>query len=148
MSALQHSPFQSPSHSAHSTQDSSQLSADPLQLSQSQSLFESLEPPSAPFTVPSPPSNVITGTPAVSDLQFAAEVLSHSSPTVSDDAFALLSTIVLPPPSQTSVRPFGSRVVSKRKPARLDPADGPPIRRSTTSLPVSSSRKTNNSHPS
>ena len=153
MSAPQHSPLQSSSHSTHSTKDSSQQSADPLQLSQSQSLFESLEPPSAPFTVPSPPSSVITGTPALSDLQLAAEVLSHFSPTVSDDAFAAmeipeLSTVVPPPPSQTSVRPFGSRVASKRKPARLDPADGPPIRRSTTSLPVSSSGKSNNPHPS
>ena len=139
--------------STQSTQDSSQQSADPSQLSQSQSLFESLEPPSDPLPVPSPPSSVITGTPTVSDLQLAAEVTSQSPPTVSDEALAAMeisevSPVVSPPRSQNSVCAFVSRVASKRKPARLDPADGPPPRKSTTPLPVSFGRKTNNPHTS
>ena len=132
-------------HSAQSTQDSSQQSADPSQLSQPQSFFESPEPPSAPFPVPSPPSSVITGTLTVSDLELAAEVLSQSP--VTDEALAAMeisevSPVVSPPPSQTSVRAFVSRVASKRKPARLDPPDGLPPRKSTTPLLVSSGRKT------
>ena len=126
VSAPQDSP--SPLHSTQPTQDSSQKSADPSQLSQSQSLFESLEPLSDPLPVPSPPSSVITGTPTVSDLQLAAEVPSQSPPTVSHEALAAMeisevSSVVSPPPSQNSVRAFVSRVASKRKPARLDPAD-------------------------
>ena len=126
VSAPQDSP--SPLHSTQPTQDSSQQSADPSQLSQSQSLFESLEPLSDPLPVPSPPSSVITGTPTVSDLQLAAEVPSQSPPTVSHEALAAMeisevSSVVSPPPSQNSVRAFVSRVASKRKPARLDPAD-------------------------
>ena len=151
VSAPQDSPF--PLHSTQSTQDSSQQSADPSQLSQSQSLFESPEPPSDFPPVPSPPSSVITGTPTVSDLQLAAEVPSQSPPTVSDEALAAMeisevSSVDSPPSSQNSVRAFVSRVASKRKPARLDPADGPPPRKSTTPLPVSSGRKTNNPHTS
>ena len=153
VSAPQDSPVRFPLHSTQSSQDSSQQSADPLQLSQSQSLFESLEPPSDPLPVPSPPSSVITGTPTVSDLQLAAEVPSQSPPTVSDEALAAMeisevSPVVSPPLSQNSVRAFVSRVASKRKPARLDPADGPPPRKSTTPLPVSSGRKTNSPHAS
>ena len=151
VSAPQDSPF--PLHSTQSTQDSSQQSADPSQLSQSQSLFESPEPPSDLPPVPSPPSSVITGTPTVSDLQLAAEVPSQSPPTVSDEALVAMeisevSSVDSPPSSQNSVRAFVSRVASKRKPARLDPADGPPPRKSTTPLPVSSGRKTNNPHTS
>ena len=118
-----------------------------LRSSQSQSLFKSPEPPSAPFPVLSPPSSVITGTPTVSDLQLAAEVLSQSPLTVSNEALAAMeifkvSPVVSPLQSQTSVSAFVSRVASKRKPARLDPADGPLPRKSTTPLSVSSGRKT------
>ena len=86
-------------------------------------------------------------------MQLAAEVPSQSSPTLSDEALAVMeisevSPVVSPPSSQNSVRAFVSRVASKRKPARLDPADGPPPRKSTTPLPVSSDRKTNNPHTS
>ena len=135
VSAPQDSPF--PLHSTPSTQGSSQQSADPSQLSQSQSLFESPEPPSDPLPVPSPPSSVITGRPTVSDLQLAAEVPSQSPPTVSYEALAAMeisevSSVVSPPPSQNSVRAFASGVEFKRKPARLDPVDGPPPRKSTT----------------
>ena len=86
-------------------------------------------------------------------MQLAAELPSQSPPTVSDEALAAMeisevSSVVSPPPSQNSVRAFVSRVAPKRKPARLDPADGPPPRKSTTPLPVSSGRKTNNPHTS
>ena len=108
-----------------------------------------LSPPPAPLPVLSPPSSVLTGTPTASDLQLAAEVLSQSPLTVSDEALAAMeisevSPAVSPPPSQNSVRAFVSRVASKSKPASLDPADGPSLRKSTTPLPVSSGRKTNN----
>ena len=153
VSAPQDSPLRFPLHSTQSTQDSSQQSADPSQLSHSQSLFESPEPTFAPFPVPSPPSSVITGTPTVPYFQLAAEVPSQSPPTVPDEALAAreiseIRPVVSPPPSQNSVRAFASRVASKDKPARLDPADGPLPHKSTTPLPVSSGRKTNNRHPS
>lgn len=153
VSAPQDSPLRFPLHSTQSTQDSSQQSADPSQLSHSQSLFESPEPTFVPFPVPSPPSSVITGTPTVPYFQLAAEVPSQSPPTVPDEAMAAreiseIRPVVSPPPSQNSVRAFASRVASKDKPARLDPADGPLPHKSTTPLPVSSGRKTNNRHPS
>ncbi|XP_068729678.1 poly(A) polymerase beta-like isoform X3 [Montipora capricornis] len=77
---------------------------------------------------------------------------STQSSEEADDAFAAMeipevSPDVSPPLSQTSVRPFVSRGVCKRKPARLDPADGPSPRKSTRPLPVISSRKTSNPHP-
>ena len=86
-------------------------------------------------------------------MQLAAEFPPQSPPTVSDKALAAMeisevSPVVSPPPSQNSVRAFASRVASKRKPAGLDPADGPPPLNSTTPLPVSSGRKTNNPHTS
>ena len=60
-----------------------------------------------------------------------------------------VSPVVSPPLPQSSVRAFVSRLASKRKPAELDPADGPPPPgKGTTPIPVSSSRKTNNPHPS
>ena len=123
--------LRSPLHFTQPIQDSSQQSADPSLLSQSLSLFESAEPPSAPFPFRSPPSSVITGTPTVSDLQLAAEVPSQTPPTVSDEALAALEIFEVSPVAslslpQSPVRAFVSRVASKRKPARLDPVDGPP----------------------
>ena len=61
---------------------------------------------------------------------FLILLLSQSPPTVSDEAFSSmenseLSPVVSPLLSQTFVRAFVSRVVSKRKSARLDLADGP-----------------------
>ncbi|XP_068756586.1 uncharacterized protein [Montipora capricornis] len=141
VSAALVSPLRSPLHSSQSIQDSSQQSADPSLLSQSQSLFDSSEPPSAPFPVRSPPSSVITGTPTISDLQLVAEVPSQTPPTVSDKALAAMeifevSPVASPSLPQSPVRAFVSRVASKRKPARLDPVDGTPPLKFTTSLPV------------
>ena len=89
----------------------------------------------------------------MSDLQLVAAADSQRS-TASDQAIAAMEipedpgpTVPLRP-SQIPIRPPPPRVAPKRKPARLDFTDGPPARKSTSPMPVSSSKKTKNPHPS
>ena len=145
-------PSTQPSQSSQSTQ----FSQSSQTTQSSQSLLSpvessSLSPPLS--QEPSLPSSIISGSPTLSDLQLVAAADSQRS-TASDQAIAAMEipedpgpTVPLRP-SQIPIRPQPLRVAPKRKPARLDFTDGPPPRKSTSPMPVSSSKKTKNPHPS